>query len=84
MLFRSLDAVEALLPEVKRDVEQWAGDETLVFLEWRATAQLGGAPLAIGGVDRFDLAAGLALHGRSYFDTLGLATRLAALGEERA
>jgi hypothetical protein len=74
-----LDALAALLPDAKVDVETWAGDDTLVFLEWKASARLGGESIAIGGVDRFDLAAGLALHARSYFDTLDLANRLAAL-----
>jgi len=74
-------STSALLPDAKRDALQWAGDDSLVFLEWKLSAQLGGEPFAIGGVDRFDLAAGLALHARSYFDTLDLATRLAAAAE---
>jgi limonene-1,2-epoxide hydrolase len=76
-----LDAGAALLPDAKVDVETWAGDESLVFLEWKATAQLGKESISVAGVDRFDLAAGLVLHGRSYFDTLELAGRLSGLTE---
>jgi hypothetical protein len=76
-----LDGVAARIPESKFAFEAWAGDDTLLFLEWTMTGQLDGESITFAGVDRFDLAAGLALHARSYFDTLELATRLAALAE---
>lgn len=49
-------------------VRRWAGDETLVFVEWQLA---GGGTLsapAPGIVDRFDLVAGRILAARSYFD----------------
>lgn len=44
----------------------WAGDDTLLFVEWEATA-----PRAAGLVERFDLRDGLVLAVRQYFDTSG-------------
>lgn len=42
----------------------WAGDDTLVFIEWRRGELL--------GVDRLDVAAGRIVSMQRYFDTLGL------------
>jgi hypothetical protein len=67
-----------LLPDLEPLVEHWAGDAELLFVEWSANARVGEAPLALGGVDRFELAGGRVRHARSYFDTLAVATRLAA------
>ena len=45
----------------------WAGDPSLLFLEWRARGEVGAKPIEFGIAERFDLGTG-----RSYFDTLAL------------
>jgi hypothetical protein len=45
----------------------WAGDEALLFLEWRARGDMGGKPVAFGIAERFDRGAG-----RAYFDSMAL------------
>jgi hypothetical protein len=67
-----------LLPGLSLELEAWAGDDSLLFFEWTARATVGGAPIAVGVAERVDRAAGPATCARSYFDTLALATRLAA------
>lgn len=71
-------ALGAELPRLRLELERAAGDDALVFLEWRAHAELGGRPVAFGLAERFDLAAGEVLHARAYFDTLALGALLAA------
>jgi ketosteroid isomerase-like protein len=61
-----------LIPDLVLELETWAGDEDLVFLEWRARGTVGGRALQFGLADRLDLGAGLILNGRAYFDTLAL------------
>jgi len=75
-------SLRRLLPGLELELESWAGDDTLIFLEWRATAELAGQPLAFGLAERLDLATGHVLHGRAYFDTLEIASRLAAATKE--
>jgi hypothetical protein len=70
-------ALAPAFPDLELELEQWAGNASLVFLEWKASASVGGAPLRFGVVDRFELADGRARGGRAYFDTLALASRLA-------
>lgn len=72
-------AVRSRLGGLRMELLQWAGDDSLAFAEWRLQAETTGVPVTIGVVDRFDLAAGLILSGRAYFDTLELATTLAAV-----
>jgi hypothetical protein len=50
-----------------------AGDDALVFLEWKASGRIGECTVSFGFAERFDLAAGLGLAGRVYLDTLALA-----------
>lgn len=61
-------------------VRRWAGDDTLVFVEWQLGD--GGSPATPnpGIVDRFDLVAGRILAARSYFD----AAAIARFGTSRA
>jgi hypothetical protein len=52
-----------------------AGDDLLRFVEWRIDVGRGDDAFSFGVAERVDLAAGNTL---AYFDTLALATRLAA------
>jgi hypothetical protein len=67
-----------LLPGLSLALEAWAGDDALLFFEWTARAEVAGAPVRIGIVERIDLRAQPAPDARWYFDTLALAARLAA------
>ena len=54
-------------------VRAWAGDDTLVMIEWRADAStLAGGTYALGMVERFDLVAGRVLAARTYLDAASL------------
>lgn len=58
-------------------VRAWAGDDTLVLIEWRADVPTpSGATYALGMVDRFDVAAGRLLAARTYLDAASLAKAL--------
>jgi hypothetical protein len=70
-------AVRSVLRGLRMELLQWAGDDSLAFVEWRLQAETARARVTIGIVGRFDLAGGLILSGRTYFDTLELATTLA-------
>ena len=65
----------ALIPLVR------AGDGELRFTEWRVDGHVAGEACSFGVAERTDLRVG---HTRAYFDTLLLATRLAAAREGRA
>jgi len=61
------------VPDLRMEIETWAGDGELAFLEWSASGTLAGKPLRFGVADRFDLAAGRVVAARAYWDTLALA-----------
>jgi ketosteroid isomerase-like protein len=71
-------AVRSRLSELDLELLEWAGDDALAFAEWRLRGQSAGVPLTLDVATRLDLAGGLILAARAYFDTLGLATALAA------
>lgn len=75
-------ALRALFVGLRMELLAWAGDDALAFAEWRLSGELGGRPVSIAVADRFDLAGGLILAARAYFDTLELATTLASLRAE--
>ena len=75
-----LRGLALLVPELGLDLRSWAGDDTLLFLEWQAHGRLGGAPFAVGVAERLELAGGRVTDAHSYFDTLALAARVAAAG----
>lgn len=54
------------------ELATWAGDASLVFLEWTATGERDGQPLRFGVADRYDLADGRVTASRAYFDSLAL------------
>lgn len=72
------DAWSKLIPDLEMDLLTWAGDDEVLFLEWQARGTIGEARVIFGIAERFDLAAGLILHGRTYFDTLALAGAMAS------
>ena len=69
-----------LLSGAAPQVRAWAGDDTLLLVEWRAAVPTpSSATYAFGMVDRFDLAAGRVLAARTYFDAPTLVSALAPL-----
>jgi hypothetical protein len=54
----------------------FAGDESLVFIEWQGEVEVPRGRYALGLVERFDLAGGRVLSARAYFDTAALARAL--------
>lgn len=58
-------------------VRAWAGDDTLLLVEWRAAVPTpSGATYALGMAERFDLVAGRVLAARTYLDAASLARAL--------
>lgn len=74
---RPWPALGRALAELSASVAQWAGDDELVFVEWEVRGKISGAPFPLGVVERFDRR-GDGVRVRACFDTLALATRLAA------
>jgi hypothetical protein len=72
------------LPELRLELLCWAGDDVLAFGEWRMSGRTHGRTIQVGVVDRLDLAAGLVLSARAYFDTLDLLNALAPPSEAAA
>jgi ketosteroid isomerase-like protein len=62
----------AAIPDCELELLQWAGDEALVFLEWRVRGAVGGIPIEFSAAERFDLAASRVASSHCYFDSLAL------------
>ena len=62
----------AAIPGFELELLQWAGDEALVFLEWRIRGAQAGSAIEFGAAERFDLAASRVTSGHCYFDSLAL------------
>ena len=60
------------LPDLRLAVVRWSTADDTVFIEWTASATLGGRPLRWSGVDRFTLADGRAIERVAYFDAVPL------------
>jgi len=73
-LFRG---VLAQLPDLRIGVIRWAPTGDAVMIEWRATATLAGRPLSWTGVDRFNIRGERMYEGQVYWDTRGVAERMA-------
>jgi len=71
-------ALFRFLPDVRLAVVRWSAVGDTVFIEWTASATLGGRPIRWSGVDRFLLADGRATERVAYFDAIPLL--LAVLG----
>jgi ketosteroid isomerase-like protein len=67
------------LPDLRVAVERWAPTGDAVMIEWRATATLAGQPLSWTGVDRFCVRGDRMYEANVYWDTRGLAERIAAI-----
>ncbi len=68
--------VFAAMPDFHEEVERWASNRNVVFLEWTISGTFGGQPMAWKGIDRHTLRGDQSIHGVSYFDTLPLWARL--------
>jgi len=70
--------VLAMLPDMRLEVVRWAPVGDAVMIEWRARATVAGTPLEWTGVDRFNVR-GEAMYAASvYWDTRGLAEKMAS------
>jgi limonene-1,2-epoxide hydrolase len=67
----------ALLVHARLAPRRWAGDDSLLFVEWQGELATPRGPHAFGAVERFDLAGGRVLAARHYFETGALARALA-------
>ncbi|MBR0694030.1 nuclear transport factor 2 family protein [Bradyrhizobium lablabi] len=66
-----------MLPDLRIQVVRWAPTDDAVMIEWRATATVAGQPLSWTGVDRFNVRGDRMYEARVYWDTRGLAERMA-------
>ncbi|TCR67901.1 nuclear transport factor 2 family protein [Rhizobium sp. BK376] len=70
--------VFAMLPDLRLEVLRWAPTGDAVLVEWRAYATVAGVLLDWTGVDRFNIRGDAMYEARVYWDTRGLAERMAA------
>jgi hypothetical protein len=70
--------LSALLGGAPLVPRSWAGDESLLFVEWRADVPTERGVHPLGLVDRLDLVHGSVLAARSYFESTALARALGA------
>lgn len=66
------------LPDLRIEVERWAPTGDAVMIEWIASATVAGKPLTWSGVDRFNVRGDRMYEAMVYWDTRGLAERMAA------
>ena len=62
----------ALLPDLRAEVERWAGGEDFALIELTLSGTLGGRPVAWRVVDRVTIRDGVAVERESYLDPLPL------------
>jgi ketosteroid isomerase-like protein len=67
-----------MLPDLLIEVIRWAPTGDAVIIEWKATATVAGQPLSWTGVDRFNVRGDRMYQANVYWDTRGLAERIAA------
>lgn len=67
------------LPDLRVDVVRWAPTDDAVLLEWEASASVGGRPISWMGVDRVNIRGDRVYQSNVYWDTRGVAERLAKL-----
>jgi ketosteroid isomerase-like protein len=70
--------VLARLPDLRIEVVRWAPTGDAVMVEWKASATVAGQALSWTGVDRFNLRGDRMYEASVYWDTRGLAERMAA------
>jgi limonene-1,2-epoxide hydrolase len=72
------ERLSALLGGPKLVPRTWAGDESLLFIEWQGELPAPSGAHAFGLVERFDILGGRVLAARHYFETGALARALNA------
>jgi ketosteroid isomerase-like protein len=70
--------VLGVLPDLRLKVMRWAPTGDAVMIEWRAAATVAGERLSWTGVDRFNIRGERMYEASVYWDTRGLAERMAA------
>lgn len=65
------------LPDLEVEVIRWAPTDDAVLIEWRAHASVAGEALEWQGVDRFNIRDDRIYQGQVYWDTRGVAERIA-------
>jgi predicted SnoaL-like aldol condensation-catalyzing enzyme len=73
-----------MLPDLRIQVVRWAPTGDAVMIEWKATATVAGQPLSWTGVDRFNVRGDRMYEARVYWDTRGLAERMAIAAAQKA
>jgi ketosteroid isomerase-like protein len=66
------------LPDLSLEVLRWAPTGDAVMVEWCAHATVAGTPIEWTGVDRFNIRGDAMYESRVYWDTRGLADKVAA------
>jgi ketosteroid isomerase-like protein len=74
-------AVLYRLPDLRIEVIRWAPTGDAVMIEWKASATVGGQQLSWTGVDRFNIRGDRMYEASVYWDTRGLAERMAAIAK---
>jgi hypothetical protein len=62
----------ALVPDLRADVERWAGGEDFALIELTLSGTLGGRPVSWRVVDRVTIRDGVAVERESYLDPIPL------------
>lgn len=65
------------LPDLRLEIVRWAPVGDAVMVEWQATATVADEVLVWTGVDRFNIQGDKIYQGKVYWDTRGLAERMA-------
>lgn len=68
--------VLALLPDFRLDVQDWADNNDVVFIEWTISATVAGKATSWSGIDRHTIRGSRSIDGVSYFDSLPLWAQL--------
>jgi ketosteroid isomerase-like protein len=77
--------VMQMLPDFRLEIIRWAAVSDTVMIEWQGSATVAGKPLGWRGVDRISLRDGKTYEGQVYWDTRGVAEKVAqAIGEAQA
>lgn len=71
-----------MIPDFHLKIVRWAAVADTVMIEWQAHATAAGKPLDWRGVDRISLRDGKTYEGQVYWDTRGLAERIAKAAAE--
>jgi len=74
-----------MIPDFRLTIIRWAAVADTVMIEWQGSATVAGKPIGWQGVDRISLRDGKTYEGQVYWDTRGVAEKIAqAVGEAQA